>query len=386
MRAWTLRFETQDLSWSKDYENVNDDSSDDEYHDKEIENLLTDAKSLVRGSLNGDGIVTEGKLDIRRMVDANITDPSPSNERVTVTKFHPNGDCLMVGSTDKYLRFFKVDGENNEKQHGILFNDMIVSSANFVGKSLNQVVVAGRKPYFYSYDMRSGRSMKVPGLHGKGLKSHELMAVSPKGTKIAFAGVGGYIHIVCGIQKTIMFDIKMNTAVRCMTFTDEEHLLTSGLDADVYIWDLRYQGRCLGKFAHDDGTCSSSLSYHPSGYMAIGAESGVVSLYETANSFVSGLTNEEPVKIRSVMNLTMKINALTFHHSGQLLAMASDQARDELRLVHTQTATVFSNWPTDRSPIRRAQSLDFSPKGGYFAVGNNKGKVLLYRLNAFPLA
>ena len=111
MRAWTLRFETQDLSWSKDYENVNDDSSDDEYHDKEIENLLTDAKSLVRGSLNGDGIVTEGKLDIRRMVDANITDPSPSNERVTVTKFHPNGDCLMVGSTDKYLRFFKVDGE-----------------------------------------------------------------------------------------------------------------------------------------------------------------------------------------------------------------------------------------------------------------------------------
>ena len=384
------RFKTEDLSWSNDYEKDtregDGDSSDDESPSEATVHLLTDAKSLVKGSSAGDGIVNEGKLDVKRVVDANVADQSPPNEKVTVTKFHPNGDCLMVGSTDKYLRFFKIDGEKNEKQHGILFNDMIISSADFVGRTLSQVLVAGRKPYFYTYDMRSGRSMKIPGLHGKGLKSHELMTVSPLGTKIAFAGVGGYVHIVCGIQKTIMFDVKMNTAARCMTFTDEDHLLTSGLDADVYVWDLRYQGRCLGKFPHDDGTCSSSIRYHPSGYMALGAESGVVSLYETSNSILSGLTNAMPVKIKSVMNLTMKINSLAFHPSGQLVAMASDQSRNELRLAHAQTATVYSNWPTDRSPIRRVHSLDFSPKGGYFAVGNNKGKVLLYRLNAFSLA
>ena len=380
------RFQTQDLRWSNDYDNVNDNSPDDDSSDEEMVHLLTDSKSLVKGSSIGDGVINEGKIDIKRVVDANIADPSSASEKVTVTKFHPSGDCLMVGSTDKRLRFFKIDGDKNEKQYGILFNDMILSSANFVGRSLSQVLVTGRKPYFYIYDMRSGRSTKVPGLHGKGLKSHELMAVSPRGTKIAFAGVGGYIHIVCGIQKTIMFDIKMNTAVRCMTFTDEDRLITSGLDADVYFWDLRYQGRCLGKFSHDDGTCSSSVSYHQSGYMAIGAESGVVSLYDTSNSFFSGLTTETPAKVKSIMNLTMKINSLTFHPSGQLVAMASDQARDELRLAHTQTASVFSNWPTDRSPIRRAHSLDFSPKGGYLAVGNNKGKVLLYRLNSFPLA
>ena len=82
-------------------------------------------------------------------------------------------------------------------------------------------------------------------------------------------------------------------------------------------------------------------------------------------------------------NLSLKITNLCFHPSGQMLAISSDQKRDELRLVHTQSCTVFSNWPTERSPFRRVTSLDFSPGGGYFAVGNNVGKVLLYRVSQF---
>jgi hypothetical protein len=84
--------------------------------------------------------------------------------------------------------------------------------------------------------------MRVPALIGKGLKSHEVMAVSPLGGKIAFGGIGGYIHIVCGVQKTLLMDLKMNTAVRALAFVDEFTLVTSGLDADIYIWDLRYSG------------------------------------------------------------------------------------------------------------------------------------------------
>ena len=95
----------------------------------------------------------------------------------------------------------------------------------------------------------------------KGLKSHESVAVSPLGTKIAFLGTGGFIHIICGLSKLSIGDIKMNTAARSIVFASEEILISSGLDADVYVWDLRYagQGRCLSKFKNDDGTCSSSL-------------------------------------------------------------------------------------------------------------------------------
>ena len=30
--------------------------------------------------------------------------------------FHPTGDLLLVAGDDKHMRFFKIDGEKNEKQ------------------------------------------------------------------------------------------------------------------------------------------------------------------------------------------------------------------------------------------------------------------------------
>ena len=42
------------------------------------------------------------------------------------------------------------------------FNDMAISNARFLGRS-SEVVVSGRKPYFYSYDSVSGGVSKVIG-------------------------------------------------------------------------------------------------------------------------------------------------------------------------------------------------------------------------------
>ena len=63
--------------------------------------------------------------------------------------------------------------------------------------------------------------------------------------------------------------------------------------------------------------------------------------------------------------------------------MASRWKKDALRLVHTGTMTVFSNWPTSRSPINFVHSMAFSPNGGFFAIGNAKGRVLLYRMHHY---
>ena len=57
--------------------------------------------------------------------------------------------------------------------------------------------------------------------------------------------------------------------------------------------------------------------------------------------------------------------------------------KEALRLVHMPSCTVFSNWPTSKTPLSYVFSLDFSPSGGYLAVGNDKGKVLLYRLKHY---
>ena len=63
--------------------------------------------------------------------------------------------------------------------------------------------------------------------------------------------------------------------------------------------------------------------------------------------------------------------------------MASKWEKEALRLVHIPTCTVFSNWPTTKTPLSYVFSLDFSPNSGYLAIGNDKGKVLLYRLRHY---
>jgi hypothetical protein len=92
--------------------------------------------------------------------------------------FHPNGDLLLVAGEDKYMRFFRIDGDKNEKQLAVRVNDMIIQNATFrsiaVGSSAEgassgvrgaaeEVVLCGRKPFFYSYNTESGNIAKIPG-------------------------------------------------------------------------------------------------------------------------------------------------------------------------------------------------------------------------------
>jgi U3 small nucleolar RNA-associated protein 18 len=69
-----------------------------------------------------------------------------------------------------------------------------------------------------------------------------------------------------------------------------------------------------------------------------------------------------------------------------MLAMSSRMKKDALRLVHLPTGTVFANWPTSRTPLHCVTAMDFSPGGGYFAMGNAKGKALLYRIHHYGRA
>ena len=47
---------------------------------------------------------------------------------------------------------------------------------------------------------------------------------------------------------------------------------------------------------------------------------------------------------------------------------------------------LFDYLVLDRTPLRRVECMDFSPGGGYLAMGNNVGRVLLYKLNQFSNA
>mmetsp|Transcript_6459 Transcript_6459/g.14573 ORF Transcript_6459/g.14573 Transcript_6459/m.14573 type:complete len:659 (+) Transcript_6459:62-2038(+) len=372
-----------------------DDSSDDEYYnDSAAKTILQSNASLFETSAHDGMPLPPTLLNVVRTRDANLADPS--NSVVNACQFHPGSDednpLLMTAGMDKMLRFFRINDhdseENHTKIHGIHFPKMPITCASFLGDS-GSVVLSGRRPFFYVYDAASGNIQKIPSIVGRQERSLEKFTISPDGRIIAFLGNDGYVILVDGKSKQWIGDLKMNGSVRAVVFSEDgEYIMGSGSDGDVYKWHIGSR-RCVERFHNEDGTITSSLAVS-SNFLAVGAESGVVNLYNDRHSAASAvrgrglsLAATERTPIKSVMNMTTSADNMCFNHDGQILAMSSRRETNGLKLLHVPTQTVFSNWPTSKTPLKYVWSMDFSPGSKYLAVGNDHGKCLLYRLKHY---
>ena len=131
---------------------------------------------------------------------------------------------------------------------------------------------------------------------------------------------------------------------------------------------------------NEDGTITSALAVSKR-FLAVGAESGVVNLYNDnhpSRLVIPRMDMRKPIK--SIMNLQTSIDQMTYNHDGQILAMSSKRMKNSLKLLHVPSQTIFSNWPTSKTPLQYVYSLDFSPSSKFMAIGNDKGNCLLYKV------
>eukprot|EP00522_Entomoneis_paludosa_P006287 CAMPEP_0172446772 /NCGR_PEP_ID=MMETSP1065-20121228/6284_1 /TAXON_ID=265537 /ORGANISM="Amphiprora paludosa, Strain CCMP125" /LENGTH=568 /DNA_ID=CAMNT_0013197961 /DNA_START=81 /DNA_END=1787 /DNA_ORIENTATION=+ len=359
-------------------------SDDDEAEKSAIQGT---SMSLLRTS--GQRRLEPNQLDIVRCPDANLKDPSASVVRAV--HFHPGSDpdspLLLTAGLDKTLRFFQVGEEESKKIHGIHFPKLPIYSASFLGSTGN-VVVTGRRKFFYIYDAAAGKLDHIPEIVGRPERSLETCTASPDGRTLAIVGNDGFVILFDTHSKQWIADLKLNGNVRTIAFSpDGRYISASGSDGDVYKWDLRSR-KCVERFANADGTACSALAVS-SQHTAVGAHSGVVNLYSNSASPSADRNENELLSsaartpIKSILNLQSGVHATRFNGDGQILAMTTKMEQRGLKLMHVPTATVFANWPTNSTPLGYVWSMDFSPESKYFAMGNDKGKCLLYRLKHY---
>jgi U3 small nucleolar RNA-associated protein 18 len=98
-----------------------------------------------------------------------------------------------------------------------------------------------------------------------------------------------------------------------------------------------------------------------------------------------------PKPVRALQNLTTPTSHLTFSPDGQVLAMASRWKNNAMRLVHLPSATVFKNWPTEKTPLGRITSVAWGrpseedEREGSFAllaVASEAGHVRLWEVRS----
>ncbi|KAF8072604.1 U3 small nucleolar RNA-associated-like protein [Scenedesmus sp. PABB004] len=392
--------------------------------------LASGSGLLLRGGGGGaarGGLLAPGTLELSRLRDANGA--SPSDAVVQALQFHPNGQLMLTAGFDKRLKIFQVDGLRNPLVSSLFLEDCPIHTAAFAAGGAT-VVAAGRRPFYYVADLHSGALERVvapPSLYhtggakggakgggargggGGGMKSCESFAASPAPGRplLAFLGDGGHIGLVSLGSRAPVGSLKMNGSARAAAFSaDGATLVTAGGDGVLYTWDMRSQ-RCLQRQRDEGALDCASLALSADGsYLATGGAAGVVSVYARPAGLLAplggggggggaggggaaagfGAPPAAPAPLKALMNLTTTVDTLAFSHDGQMLLMGSRLKREALRVAHLPSLTVFSNWPTTRSPLHYVHCAAFSPHGGFLGVGNAKGRALLYRLHHYAEA
>lgn len=114
-------------------------------------------------------------------------------------------------------------------------------------------------------------------------------------------------------------------------------------------------------------------------FIATGSAQGVVNLYNMEDV----LQHKLPKPRKSILNLTTSISSLKFNQSSEILALASVEIPNSVKLFHIASESVFSNFPQFGTKIGHVNALNFSPGSGYIAFGDRKSIVTLYRLKHY---
>ncbi|KAD4584433.1 hypothetical protein E3N88_22034 [Mikania micrantha] len=359
--------------WARLDSRARNDTSD---SDSDQETVFQTSEDLVVKSKSK---LLPGLLEYARLVDANAQDPS--NGPINSVQFHNNGQLLLTAGLDKKLRFFQIDGKRNTKIQTIFVDDCPIRKASFTPDG-SQVILSGRRKFFYSFDLINAKTDKIGPLIGREEKSLESFEISPDSKTVAFLGNEGYILLVSTKTKELIGTLKMNGTSRALAFANSgQQLLTTGGDGQIYHWDLRTM-TCFHKGVDEGCITGTALATTQTGNIfAAGSDSGIVNIYNR-DEFLGG--NKKPMK--TIENLTTKIDFMKFNNDAQMLAICSSMKKNSMKLVHIPSFTVFSNWPPANRALRYPRCLDFSPGGGMMAMGNAAGHVLLYKLNHYQHA
>jgi len=315
----------------------------------------------------------KGVLQFRKLKDMNYT-THREGAVIRSAEFHPTSTVGMVAGNNGTVSLFQVDGKENPKIQTVNFENFPIRTAKFSASGNEFLVGSQHHPHFFVYDMMLGKSIKVP--IKKIEHNTQKFEVSRDGKFLALVGRFGNIHVFSARTKEFLRSFKMNDTCLALSFSpDSNSLYSTGEGGEVYIWDLR-SSSCRHKFA-DSGCLAGTALALSNHHLATGSSSGVVNVYDV-NTISKG-TTAYPQPDKVILNLTTQIENLVFNSSGEILAMSSMEKEGAVKLVHFPSSTVFSNFPGNFN-LGRANSLAFSPGGGYFTVGNNKGAANLYRI------
>ncbi|KEF54439.1 uncharacterized protein A1O9_09606 [Exophiala aquamarina CBS 119918] len=410
---------------SQDAEEQNDDSdSDVSLADEDGEGLLS-AKPLAdllrtAGSLTRAGVspgASKGKrklrpevLDIQRTKDVAAAGPSS----IDSLQFHPCYPLLLSSGPSSTITLYHISPHPpnpNPILSSLHIKGTPIHTAEFCHRNdQTRIFFSSRRRYFHTWSLSTGQIQKVTramyGTTRHSQRTMEQFKLSPCGRWMGLISSakkgGGAINVLSTATMQWQCSCRVDSRGGVADFAwwrDGNGFAAVGKNGEVSEYDIT-QRRVVRRWI-DDGAVGTTIialggeiGTHDvsflggSRWVALGSSSGVVNLYDRRSWIetekllpgATTVTDHRPEPLRSFDQLTTPTSHLEFSPDGQMLVMASRWKKNALRLVHLPTATLYRNWPTDKTPLGRISSLALSPDGGYLAVANEQGKIRLWEI------
>lgn len=276
-KAKPSKTHSNDSSDDEDTEAINEIDGDLE----SLQKILHQSSAGLKQSHSISRALPSGDLELHRLRDANQVERD-NKSPITALEFHPTAQVLFTTSEDRRLKLYQIDGTVNPLLQSVHTPDLPITSAAF-HPSGSSVLMTGRRPFFFSYDLQSGRVIRSPrGLWSSGLggsdaltndkngASMETFSFSPDGKYVAIAGRRGYVHLLdWGVDgkglmaggnggQTVGY-VKINSGVQGLSWrANGAELVTVGEDASVHLWDVGSR-KCIQRWNDDGGfapTCA----------------------------------------------------------------------------------------------------------------------------------
>lgn len=374
------------------------DSNSDEEMDLDSDDELTTSDPLAKLLQSTSRYISTAKarllpsstIDIDRLKDANYS--APSKGAIQSLQFHPSHPILLTTGFDQTLRLYHIDGKKNPLATSLYVRRSPFKMALFHSDG-KRVFAGGRRKQMHIWDIESGNVTKMSTLYGHDQfqQTMERFKLSPCGRYIGLIGTEGWLNVMSASSGQWVAGAKIEGEIADIAwYYNGNGVVILNTTGDVWEWDS--QRRAFSGRWRDEGAVGSSviaLGGKDNRWCAVGSESGIVNIYDRQSLQGGGSTSTpdgEPLvyKPRSTLQqLTTAVTTLVFSPDAQILAMASKNKPDALRLVHVPSFTVFRNWPTTATPLGRVTDLAFTPGGEMMSVGNLAGKARLWKFNHY---
>ncbi|KAF1830940.1 U3 small nucleolar RNA-associated protein-like protein [Decorospora gaudefroyi] len=398
------------------------DVDEDDLSTQPLARLLKDADILSRTSRSAAKRrkLQAGTIDIQRLKDVAKAGPSA----ITSLSFHPAYPLLLSSGPSSTLYLHHVD-PNPPNPNPLLTSlhikrTPLVTTAFHPSPSDSRIFLSARRRYFHVWNIATGKVEKISRVYGHQheQRTMEYFSLSPDGRYMALRGSsrkgGGVINILD--TRTLQWATQVRVESRggvadFAWWSDGSGLSIAGKNGEVTEWSV--EEGVIGRWTDEGAVGTTVIALGGNSgregwlggdrWVAVGSSSGVVNVYDRrawsendasdkhAKPDSNGCIPKAPKPLRALQNLTTPVSHLEFTADGQVLAMASRWKNNAMRLVHLPSATVFKNWPTEKTPLGRITAVAWGRPSeeeeregslAQLAVANEAGHVRMWEIRA----